>query len=178
MNNAICGKAIAALLLSAGLLASSAARAGLLEFDGQGNAVFGVTHEAPGMYSDEFVFSLEGEEHYYASGSAVTGYSFFNNALSANYLITGVQIFSQNADSSRTYLQTLSSFDGATVFYPFNHLTPGNYGFIISGRTVQADAGGSFAGNFNIAPVPEPATYGMLLGGMAVVAFAARRRKS
>lgn len=178
MNNAICGKAIAALLLSAGLLASTTARAGLLEFDGQGNAVFGVTHEAPGIYTDEFVFSLEGEEHYYASGSAVAGYSFVNNTLSANYWITGVQMFSQNSDSSRTYLQTLTSLDGPTVFYPFNHLTPGNYGFIISGRTLQAGSGGSFAGNFNISPVPEPATYGMLLGGMAVIAFAVRRRKS
>jgi hypothetical protein len=29
----------------------------------------------------------------------------------------------------------------------------------------------------NLAPVPEPATYGMLLGGLGLLGYMARRRK-
>lgn len=178
MNNHFCSKTVIAALLSTGLLASPA-KADPLVFDDQGNAVFGVTHDAAGTYQDEFVFSVDGEDHHYASGSLVPGYSFFDNTLSANYEITGVQIFSQNSDSSRTYLPTHFPWaDSPLVFNPVNRLTPGNYGFIITGRTTNPGAGGSFAGNFNITPVPEPATYGMLLVGMALVGVAARIRKS
>lgn len=40
--------------------------------------------------------------------------------------------------------------------------------------------GGSYGGNMNVmmAPVPEPATYGMLLGGLGILAFLARGRRS
>lgn len=171
-----CRKAVFAALLAAGLLAG--AKADPLIFDSQGNAVFGVTHETAGTYYDEFLFSVDGDINYSASGSAVVGYSFFNNAYSANYMITGLQIFSNNSDSSRTYLQTTRYWGDANFFHPVNRLTPGNYGFIVTGRTVHPGEGGSFAGNFNITPVPEPATYGMLLAGMTVLAFAARTRKT
>jgi hypothetical protein len=36
----------------------------------------------------------------------------------------------------------------------------------------------SYAGHLTLAPVPEPATYGMMLGGLGVLGFLARRRKN
>jgi hypothetical protein len=38
--------------------------------------------------------------------------------------------------------------------------------------------GGAFGGDLAIAAVPEPETYGMLLAGLGVVGFLARRRKA
>jgi len=35
-----------------------------------------------------------------------------------------------------------------------------------------------YAGTMNINPIPEPATYGMLIGGLGVLAFLARRRNT
>ncbi len=73
-----------------------------------------------------------------------------------------------------------------------NIMTPSNVG-IMSGSLIFAtpvsgiitltikgtDTGvGSYAGTLDIAaPVPEPATYGMLLGGLALLGVVARRRQ-
>ncbi|WP_317201175.1 FxDxF family PEP-CTERM protein [Janthinobacterium sp.] len=59
------------------------------------------------------------------------------------------------------------------------HLAAGSYFFQVSGNVVAA-TGGSFGANGHIMalPVPEPETYGMLLGGLALIGFVARRRKS
>lgn len=38
--------------------------------------------------------------------------------------------------------------------------------------------GGSYCGNIVISPVPEPQTYAMLLIGLGLVGFSARRRKN
>lgn len=45
---------------------------------------------------------------------------------------------------------------------------------IITGTSAN---GASYAGTLDVSAVPEPATYGMLLGGLALVGMAARRRK-
>lgn len=55
-------------------------------------------------------------------------------------------------------------------------LSAGTYTLQIKG-TVSGAAGGSYAGLLNIAPpVPEPETYAMLLCGMGLLGFIARRR--
>ncbi|MBY0237983.1 MAG: FxDxF family PEP-CTERM protein [Burkholderiaceae bacterium] len=118
----------AALLVSAGMFFTPAAIAEVLVFDGSGNARIGVSHAAPGAYSDEFLFRVATESQGWVSGTAMAG----------------------------------------------------NYGFVLHGRTALAGLGGSDAGNVNLitAPVPEPASYGMLAAGLGMLAFTARRKKS
>jgi hypothetical protein len=56
------------------------------------------------------------------------------------------------------------------------HLAAGDYYVQVSGRLVS-DTSGSFGANINLAPVPEPETYGMMLAGLGILGFLARRRK-
>jgi hypothetical protein len=45
------------------------------------------------------------------------------------------------------------------------------------GGDMMSTIGGSFGGAVMLAPVPEPGTYGMMLGGLGILAFLARGRK-
>jgi hypothetical protein len=58
-----------------------------------------------------------------------------------------------------------------------NNLAAGDYYIRVNGNLVS-NAGASFGGAVMLAPVPEPETYGMMLGGLGVLGFLARRRKA
>ena len=53
-------------------------------------------------------------------------------------------------------------------------LAAGSYTVHVTGLTGLKNA--AYLGSVSALPVPEPETYGMLLGGLALVGFAARRR--
>ena len=55
---------------------------------------------------------------------------------------------------------------------------PGSYTLSVAGYKVNLARSGSYAGNIAIAPVPEPETYAMLLAGLGLLGFSARRRGS
>ncbi|MDB5774681.1 MAG: glycosyl transferase family 1 [Herbaspirillum sp.] len=57
-----------------------------------------------------------------------------------------------------------------------SNLGIGNYTLAVLG-TVTGTNGGSFGGNINVSPVPEASTTAMMLGGLALVGFAATRRR-
>ena len=57
-----------------------------------------------------------------------------------------------------------------------NTLAAGDYWVQVSG-SVLSNAAGRYYANIALAPVPEPATYGMLLGGLGLLGFMARRRR-
>ncbi|WP_202413485.1 FxDxF family PEP-CTERM protein [Duganella sp. CY15W] len=48
---------------------------------------------------------------------------------------------------------------------------------VLNGTQVLADNLHNYHGSITVSPVPEPATYGMLLGGLGLVGFMARRKK-
>jgi hypothetical protein len=63
----------------------------------------------------------------------------------------------------------------STVVLNSTALTAGTYTLQIKG-TVTGTAGGSYAGILNVAEVPEPETYGMLLIGLGLLGFVAHRK--
>lgn len=81
---------------------------------------------------------------------------------------------------------TLTAMDGSTASYTLNNTTTGSFlGFVSDSplQSVSLTSMGTYwptANNVTLAmaaPVPEPGTYSMLLGGMALLGCAARRRR-
>lgn len=54
-------------------------------------------------------------------------------------------------------------------------LTAGSYTLTVSGNA-DGNFGGTYGLNMSVTPVPEPATYGMLLVGLGLLGFATKRR--
>jgi hypothetical protein len=94
------------------------------------------------------------------TGLDVTALALYD---SANTLITSGSM----ANGGRIDVWTLSNTAG---------LSAGDYYVQVSG-TMVSNTAGSFGGAVMLAPVPEPETYGMLLGGLGILAFLARRSK-
>ncbi len=176
MKKAFFSKVAGSLLLSAGVLASGAAFADeTITFDTQGNAVFGLTHETAGDFVDTYLFSIDPATQAWLSGTAITGKTWIDGARLANYGITDITFFSE-VNGVRTNLDTAFTSGNAIEFYPVESLLAGNYGFTVTGSTLNNASGGSYAGTLNVvaAPIPEPATYAMLGIGIGLLAFSAR----
>ena len=178
MKKALFSKVAGTLLCTAGLLASAGASAQTtLTFDSAGNAIFGALHASPGDFIDTYLFSVDVDASY-ASGTAVVGKTCIDAARLANYGITDITFFRVDG-GSQTSLGTSFDTSAGIEFYPLEALTTGNYGFTVTGSTALANLGGSYAGNLNLAaPIPEPATYAMLLVGVGLLGFTARRKSN
>jgi|SRR6218665_1367633 len=121
--------------------------------------VFPTTTPFP-LFLDKYSFTL-------SATSLVT-----SSVASANITPGVYSIF--NADD------TLTSFSWSFGGAPVNHtatLGAGSYYYAVFG---QASSGAvySLASTATAVPVPEPETYAMLLAGLGVVGFVARRRRA
>lgn len=55
-------------------------------------------------------------------------------------------------------------------------LTPGSYSLVMSGLQ-EGTAPGSYGGQLNIVPIPEPETYTLMLAGVGALGFIFKRRR-
>jgi hypothetical protein len=139
------------------------------------SAFFGDSFDIDKMsdtFADHFTFSVTGTvpsnldaivssiSRTAATGLDITGLTLFTG--------TGTQVATGSAlHSGAIDVWTLTS----------DNLAVGNYYVQVSGKMVSATSG-SFGGAMMLAPVPEPATYGLMLAGLGLLGFMARRRDS
>ncbi|RFP09627.1 FxDxF family PEP-CTERM protein [Duganella sp. BJB475] len=122
-------------------------------------------------FSDRYNFSASGGQLLGALVSSLDlpglgGASFdsFKLVNSTGFSLDGTK---QSAPGATAEVWTLNA----------HNLAAGNYYLLVSGM-VRNGAAGNYVGSLAISPVPEPATYGMLLGGAGLVGWLARRRKA
>lgn len=121
-------------------------------------------------FADKFTFSI-------GQDNVVESYLSSISSSSKNGL--DITDFSIHAAGGSLIAQGSQDESGAIDLWTIYGVTlkPGSYYLQVSGSVVS-NTGGSFGANVNLTPVPEPETYGMMLGGLAVLGALARRRQA
>nr|WP_314544178.1 FxDxF family PEP-CTERM protein [uncultured Massilia sp.] len=88
--------------------------------------------------------------------------------------ITSFSLYSGSKLIASSDVLSTGKLDLQTLIFP--SLAAGSYALQIGG-TVLGSSGGSYGGNINVSPVPEPETWGMMAGSLAVLGWLSRRRK-
>lgn len=88
--------------------------------------------------------------------------------------ITGFDLYREGV-SEAVYHGTLRDpFDQTWLFKGTNALAAGKYFLEVNGFATYTNA--SYGGTLSVSPVPEPGTLALMLGGLAVLGVALRRR--
>lgn len=170
MKNIAAALALACMAMSAQAADISLPAGGVDVIDGAGafSRLITGNHSAD-TFTDTYAFDLSG-----ASSFTAELYSNAGNAR-VGLDITGFSLYAANGSlvSSGTQVST-GKFDHWTL--DVANIGGGSGYYVAVTGSVVAQAAGKYSGVVAVSPVPEPATYGMLLGGMALVGIAARRR--
>ena len=126
------------------------------------------------------------------AGNASALYDF-NSVVSGGYLGLGLSV-SRGADVVGEYLWDVQQTGNQSLRFSFAGIVGEELAFssyMLSGASLAnanfaqstspytlAEAGASLNGSFTITAVPEPESYAMLLAGLGLVGFIARRRKT
>lgn len=133
-----------------------------------------VTTAAPGAanngFSDRYTFALTAA---YQTNALMTSTLYSDNS---GLVITGFNL--RTGAGALVYQGSINPlFDAADQAWEFegsNALAGGNYFLEVTGYTTAADA--SYSGTLAINAVPEPTSLALMLGGLAVLGVALRRR--
>jgi hypothetical protein len=131
-------------------------------------AGFEVRHVVAGAFEDTFTFTPEVAG--FLHGSLVTtGANTFDNINFTSASINGIAFDFSPTGINEWGFTNVAFSSGPIILKLFGIAAPD----LAPGTAIAA----SYAGTLNISAVPEPATYAMMLGGLGLVGFVARRRK-
>lgn len=162
-------KKSAVLLACVAALAGTSAQAFEYTWANPSDALYlSQDYKLPGMsFLDKVSFTLSGQSDLEIAAATTKSPSF-------GIANGSVKLY----DSTDTLVGQLSfnapAYNG---FNTFSSLGAGSYYFTIAGVTTGR-LGGHYIVDAAVTPVPEPETYALLLGGLGVVGFIARRRKA
>ena len=138
-------------------------------------AIPGAGYVPPGAFQDAYMFDLLASVTLTSTVSALTqtgilgltGGNYFIYAAGANNSFGDLDDF--------TVAQTGHAFDGTTGQTPHSVvLGAGKYAYIINGTAT--DFGAYYALVSSVSAVPEPETLGLMLAGVGLLGFLAKRR--
>jgi hypothetical protein len=118
-------------------------------------------------FSDRYNFTTSGINNL---GSLV---SAFSPTMLDDIKISGLWLY----NSANMSLGGTQVLDGQVDLWTLatSHLAADSYYLLVKGELLSASPS-SYAGTLTVTPVPEPETYGMLLAGLGLVGYLARRR--
>jgi len=140
-----------------------------------GSGFFGDTFAANNggaTFTDRFNFAVTGTQP--LSLAAVVATNSLTGATGLG--ITGLSLYDVGGGTVVT--SGTSQNSGALDVWTLTstNLAAGNYYLQVSGNVLSNESA-SFGGAASLVPVPEPETYGMMLGGLGILAWLARRRR-
>lgn len=135
-----------------------------------GTTAFGKTFAANTIgntFTNDYTFST-------SAASSLTGAVISIKGLSTDLNITGFNLI-PTVGATVTGLAFSSGYVDAWLITAPNML-PGNYTLEVTGKVLGN--GGSYGGNVNVnvSAVPEPETWGMMVGGLGLIGMAIGRR--
>lgn len=163
----------AKLLLGAGLI-SAALGASAATYDiGLLTGLYINNSTVSGVIDDKYSFDiLSSTSVASASGYVTTSFTLPTGTLS----ILDISNFSVKLyNSANSLLGTATKDSGGNFVLNYGPLAAANdYYFNVTGKATGV-GGGNYT--FTLAPVPEPESYAMLLAGLGIMGFVARRRQ-
>lgn len=157
-------KLLTQLILGAAMLTSLSANANITKALGTLSTIDTTTftNKVSGSFLDNYTFTLS------SSSDTDYGGASYNIGSAINYAITGLDF--------KLYTSAASLLASGLSF-SVNGLNSGDYYLTVSG-TATGPKGGLYAGSIDATPVPEANTYAMMLAGLGLMGFVARRRRS
>jgi hypothetical protein len=91
--------------------------------------------------------------------------------------VTSITLYNNASNTVAQFFQGLSNLDLTPANFSFSNLAAGSYSLLVNGVSGR---GGSYTVNLTTTAtaVPEPEAYAMMLAGLGLVGFAARRKFS